>query len=160
MLFPQVILPRICVNEFMWIFNVCVLPCRCYFPSVSIIFFPSACCSSVFPRDCVTVLNLIWHWGCGPAGCRVCIVTRAADLRLRPTSACMPVCLCVHVGVCLRVLFCGMLFSLRWTLSSCWLGDCQEVSFWIVLTQGYNYWLTIFVCVYMCVCVYGCRLWV
>lgn len=158
MLFPQVIL-----LAYVWMNSCEFLMCVLF--HVAVIFlqsasflFPSVCCSSVFPRDCVTVLNPIWHWGCGPAGCRVCIVTRAADLRLRPTSARMPVCLRVHVGACLRALFCGMLFSLRWTLSSCWLGDCQEVSFWIALTQGYNYWLTIFVCVYMCVCVYGCRL--
>ena len=36
----------------------------------------------VFWRDCVR-----YHWGCGPAGCRMCIATQAADLRLRPMYA-------------------------------------------------------------------------
>lgn len=75
-----------------------------------------------------------------------------------PTPApyvCLHVCMCArvslhsqgHMSVCVVR---GMPFSLRCTLRSCWLGVCQEVRFWMLLTREYNYWLI----VYVCVCLY------
>lgn len=126
-----------------------------FFFVVFFFFFLSACRSSV-ACVCVSVSEALCQ----------CV---KADLTLRlwtgwlqgvyrdpsgwPTPA-PHVCPCVFVlmwvPVCMCVCACavrGKLFSLRWTLSLCRLMVCQEVRFRMLLTQGYNYWLAVCVCV-------------
>lgn len=114
-------------------------------------------CVWVFPRHCVSVLKLIWHWGCGPAGCRVCIVTRAADLRLRPTSACVSLCSCGCLSACVyvRVPFVGSCLACGEHLACAGWGFAKR-------SDSECYWLRVTIIGLPCVCVrvgagQGCR---